>query len=187
MTTEVWFRNVDDNSDIIHKTLMETVPRVDEYVYLNEERFCVVEVEWFRIGGSSKTLGSVFVPTEGVWTMILHLANKNFMAFDKMIEEAGKRGGIPSWIELTPHEAIEVLQEINELIDILKSRVAIIQLDDGPDIRFSIWGNEPMDIETLKDLVQRWYKGDISIEYRDVELRVVQKREPAYHHEQDEG
>lgn len=48
INTEVWFLNTTDSNNVIMKTLsmMDYVPRKDEYVYLTEQRFRVVEVEW---------------------------------------------------------------------------------------------------------------------------------------------
>lgn len=137
--------------------------------------------------------------------MILHVANKYMMSFEKAIKRAMELGGIPSWIELTPKEALEFLGELqglrNEgLTQHNSSALHISHTDEYFGIVYiTMTSPQTFGLEEKKEYVRQWYKGNISISYDGVELRVVQptkhvfknpgryKEGDVYHHEQDRG
>lgn len=108
--------------------------------------------------------------------MLLRFENKYAVSLHQLIEKAEKIGGIPSRIEISMCEAMEIIEEINRIripcTDNLHNGFTYKQ--GNSDARLLFIGKH-LTVDDMKKLAGAWERGELSVSYEDVPIRIVIK------------
>ncbi len=109
--------------------------------------------------------------------MLMTIKNKMMLAMDSLIKEAENKGGVPAEILLEPREAVEFLKEINTL-RILCNKHVSIKNANGSETNIHLLLKPELTSDRLHTLVKQWYTKSFILSYKDITLRVVQRKLP---------
>lgn len=110
--------------------------------------------------------------------MVVH--NKYTTSLRNLCKEVEKKEILAKEIQLTPKEAFFLMKELNTNFDELKKDYVIVQVNDineryDSHIKLLLGGKE-LSTEKLKQIVERWYKGEFDISFMGVKLRVMNQK-----------
>lgn len=111
--------------------------------------------------------------------MIIHLQNKYRIALSKMIKECNDEDGVADHIEVNPNEAWGILKEIQRSRWDNSNDFIVEQSDNNnqEDVRFILYRDAKQIDQTLATkLITKWLHEEISVSYRKVPIKVVQKK-----------
>jgi len=109
--------------------------------------------------------------------MLMTIKNKMMLAMDSLITEAKKKGGVPAEISLEPSEAVNFLKECRELKILCNKNVSIKDRENN-EREVCFYFKAELTTERLKHLIKEWHTKEIMLFYKDIKLRVVQKKLP---------
>ncbi len=92
---------------------------------------------------------------------------------DSLINEAKKKGGIPSEIEMEPKEAVSFLKEVVNLNDV-KKNITIVD-KNGVDIRIFRW-NTIFTNEHIKNIITKWYEHEFIFSYKGINIKLINNK-----------
>lgn len=100
------------------------------------------------------------------------------MALDKLIQEGENIGGLIESIILEPKEAMGLILEIIKLGVKYTKDMTILDADGVVITRAElIWAGKGLDkTEHVKDFINRWYKIQCTVTYKDIPLCVVKAK-----------
>jgi len=106
--------------------------------------------------------------------MFLKFKNKMQMAIDKMLEDSKKLGGEPLCIMLEPNEAYSLLKEASENQSYYKGKLIVTKEDEENVPNILLWSNTfiSKDNDSIKNMVNDWYKLKYKVTYSNVELKI---------------
>lgn len=110
--------------------------------------------------------------------MIMTLKNKITLAMDKLIVEAKNKNGIPANILLDPQEAVEFIKELQQNKELCQEHITFKHAETG-DTNITFFLPAEITNENIKMFVQDWYKEKFSVNYKEIEVMVINKSVPS--------
>lgn len=100
--------------------------------------------------------------------MLIKFKNKMTMAVMKMIDDGKRLNGIPSHIEVSPNEAVEVFNEIKRL----NPPGYVITSKEGASCKLLLTANDVKEVDLLS-YVTKWKNGEWKVEFSKIVLIVI--------------
>jgi len=106
--------------------------------------------------------------------MFLKFKNKMQMAIDKMLEDSKKLGGEPLCIMLEPNEAYSLLKEAADNKEYYKGKLSVTKEGEENIPNILLWSNTftTKDDDSIRNMVNDWYKLKYRVTYSNVELKI---------------
>jgi len=101
------------------------------------------------------------------------------MAIDKMLTDAKNLGGEPDNIIIEPNEAYSLLKEAALNPDAYKGKLSVTRTGEEDENVALLWKNIfiSKDQNSIKNMVNDWYKLKYRVTYSGVELKIVKPKE----------
>lgn len=108
--------------------------------------------------------------------MLIKFKNKMTMALTKMIEDGKRLGGIPSHVEISPNESVELFNEIRKM----NPPGYIITSKEGASCKLFLQVKDLTQTE-MQDYLNKWKEGQWVVEYNKVSVVVVEPTPQTMH------
>jgi hypothetical protein len=100
--------------------------------------------------------------------MLIKFKNKMTMALNKMIEDGKRLGGMPSHIEVSPNEAIELFSEIRRL----SPPGFVITSKEGASCKLLLIAKDLTEFE-MAGYLSKWKQGEWKVEFSKITVVVI--------------
>ncbi len=102
--------------------------------------------------------------------MIIKFKNKMVMSLKKMIDDGMRMGGLPSHIEVSPQEALDIFTEINVLSP--PPQGYTITQKDGTSARLLL-NAKSISQADMQMYIQNWKANEWKVEYNKISIFIV--------------
>lgn len=102
--------------------------------------------------------------------MLIKFRNKMTMGLKKMIDDGARLGGLPSTIEVSPREALEIFREIHSLTPTPIGYV--LTSKEGASLKLLFSAKEISDIDMM-EYVNNWKDGDWKVEFQKIPVIII--------------